>query len=79
MEANFALGTVMADCADIVIIVGERPGIKGLIRGLVQSGFPNESIFTAEDMEEGESMLHENVSTGDTVLFEGRIPEYEEI
>ena len=29
-------------------------------------------------MEEGETLLHEAVSRGDTVLFEGRIPEYEE-
>lgn len=76
-DVNFALGTVMGDCADAVIIVGDRPGIRGLIRGLIQSGFPNESILTASDMDEGEEMLQEAVSKGDTVLFEGRIPEYE--
>lgn len=79
MEANFALGAVMADCADAVILVGERPGLRGLIRGLVQSGFPNENILSAGDMEEGEALLHETVSRGDTVLFEGRIPEYEDL
>jgi len=78
-EVNFALGTVMADCADTVIIVGERPGVRGLIRGLVQSGFLNENILIAQDMEEGEALLHGTVTRGDTVLFEGRIPEYEDM
>ena len=77
-EANYALGTVMADCADAVIIVGERPGVRGLVRGLVQTGFPNEHIILAQDMEEGAALLHEAIRAGDTVLFEGRIPDYEE-
>lgn len=79
IEANYAWGTIMADCVDAVILVGERNGLKGLLRGLMQTGFPRENILMAADMEEGEALLHTAVSKGDTVLFEGRIPEYEDM
>lgn len=77
MDINFALGTVMADSADAVILAGQRPGLRGLIRGLIQSGFSRANIRSVEDMEIAEEVLQEILMEGDTVLYESRIPDYE--
>ena len=77
-DVNFSLGTVMADCADSVILVGRRAFSRSIIRGMLQSGFSNASIHTADDMDDASEILQEISDDGDTVLFESRIPEYEE-
>ena len=77
-DVNFALGTVMADCADSVILVGRRAFSRSIIRGMLQSGFSRSNIHTADDMDDATEILEEISDDGDTVLFESRIPEYEE-
>ncbi len=77
-DVNFALGTVMADCADAVILVGRRAFSRSIIRGMLQSGFSRSNIHTADDMDDASEILQEISDNGDTVLFESRIPEYEE-
>lgn len=77
-DVNFALGTVMADCADSVILVGRRAFSRSIVRGMVQSGFSRSNIHTADDMDDASEILQEISDDGDTVLFESRIPEYEE-
>ena len=77
-DVNFALGTVMADCADAVILVGRRAFSRSIIRGMVQSGFSRSNLHTADDMDDATEILREISGAGDTVLFESRIPEYEE-
>ena len=77
-DVNFALGTVMADSADSVILVGRRAFSRSIIRGMVQSGFSRSNLHTADDMDDAEEILKEISEAGDTVLFESRIPEYEE-
>ena len=78
-DVNFALGTVMADSADAVIVVGRRAFSRSIIRGMLQSGFSRSNIHTADDMDDAAEILQEISEPGDTVLFESRIPEYEEI
>ena len=77
-DVNFALGTVMADCADAVILVGRRAFSRSIIRGMMQSGFSRSNLHTADDMDDASEILDEISEAGDTVLFESRIPEYEE-
>ena len=77
-DVNFALGTVMADCADAVILVGRRAFSRSIVRGMLQSGFSRSNIHTADDMDDASEILQEIADDGDTVLFESRIPEYEE-
>ena len=77
-DVNFALGTVMADCADAVILVGRRAFSRSIIRGMLQSGFSRSNIHTADDMDDASEILQEISDKGDTVLFESRIPDYEE-
>ncbi len=77
-DVNFALGTVMADCADAVILVGRRAFSRSIVRGMLQSGFSRSNIHTADDMDDATEILQEISDQGDTVLFESRIPEYEE-
>ena len=77
-DVNFALGTVMADSADTVILVGRRAFSRSIIRGMVQSGFSRSNLHTADDMDDATEILNEITEEGDTVLFESRIPDYEE-
>lgn len=77
-DVNFALGTVMADSADAVILVGRRAFSRSIIRGVMQSGFSRSNLHTADDMDDASEILREISEPGDTVLFESRIPEYEE-
>jgi UDP-N-acetylmuramoyl-tripeptide--D-alanyl-D-alanine ligase len=77
-DVNFALGTVMADCADAVVLVGRRAFTRSIVRGMMQSGFSSSNLHTADDMDDASEILQEISDPGDTVLFESRIPEYEE-
>lgn len=77
-DVNYALGTVMADSADAVILVGRRAFSRSIVRGLMQSGFSKSNLHTADDMEDATEVLQEISDAGDTVLFESRIPDYEE-
>ncbi len=77
-DVNFALGTVMADCADAVVLVGRRAFTRSIVRGIMQSGFSSSNLHTADDMDDASEILQEISDPGDTVLFESRIPEYEE-
>ncbi len=77
-DVNFALGTVLADSADAVILVGRRAFTRSIIRGMMQSGFSPANLYSADDSEDASEILQEISDDGDTVLFESRIPEYEE-
>ena len=77
-EVNYALGTVMADCADTVILVGDHNAQRGIRRGLIQSGFSRTSLHAVEDMEDASDLLDEISETGDTALFESSVPMDEE-
>ncbi len=77
-DINYALGTVMADSADAVILVGRRAFSRSIIRGMMQSGFSRTNLHTADDMDDASEILNEISEEGDTVLFESRIPDYEE-
>lgn len=72
-EVNYALGTVMADCADQVILVGGRNSQRGMRRGLLQSGFSRSNLHAVDDMDDASELLEEITEAGDTVLFEGRV------
>jgi len=77
-DVNFALGTVMADSADAVILVGRRAFTRSIVRGMMQSGFSRSNLYSVDDMDDASDILQEISEDGDTVLFESRIPEYEE-
>ena len=77
-DINYALGTVMADCADAVILVGSSNGQRGLRRGLQQSRFPRSMLHFVDDMDDASELLEEISESGDTVLFESHVPDYEE-
>lgn len=70
-ETNYALGTVMADCADVVILVGSENSQRAVRRGLTQSGFIRSNLHAVDDMDDASGLLEEISDHGDTVLFEG--------
>ena len=45
---------------------------------MMQSGFNRSSLHTVDDMNDASQILQEISQAGDTVLFESRIPDYEE-
>ena len=77
-DVNYALGTIIADSADAVILVGRRAFSRSIIRGLLQSGFSRSNLHTTDDMDDAGEILSEIARPGDTVLYEGQIPEYED-
>lgn len=77
-EVNYALGTVLADSADAVILVGEQNSQRGIRRGLMQSGFSRSNLHAVNDMDDVSELLEELAETGDTVLFESHLREDEE-
>lgn len=77
-EINYALGTVMADCADVAILVGSQNSQRALRRGLTQSGFIRAHLHAVDDMDDASELLEEISSHGDTVLFESHEEEEEE-
>ena len=76
-EVNYALGTVLADCADAVILVGGENSQRALRRGLLQSGFPRSRLHAVDEMDDASELLEEISEKGDTVLFESNVAEYE--
>ena len=76
-EVNYALGTVMADCADTVILVGSQNSQRAIRRGLLQSGFSRSNLHAVDDMDDASELLEEISDHGDTVLFESNVGEEE--
>ena len=76
-DVNYALGTVMADCADTVILVGAQNGQRAIRRGLLQSGFPRANLHAVDDMDDASELLEEISEHGDSVLFESNEGEEE--
>ena len=76
-EVNYALGTVLAECADTVILVGHRSFSRSLVRGLMEAGFSASSLHEVDDADAADELLQELSEPGDTVLFESSIPDYE--
>lgn len=72
-EADYAFGTQMKGCADSVILVGERPALSPLLRGLADSGFPRSAVHVVADAEDAADLLDEISGSGDSVLYEGEL------
>jgi UDP-N-acetylmuramoyl-tripeptide--D-alanyl-D-alanine ligase len=74
-ELNKEYGKSMKGAADVAIIVG-RTNSKPIYDGLIEAGFPEDSIRMAEDLDRAQSLLAElPIAAGDTVLFENDLPD----
>ncbi len=72
--ANVTMGKLIAEYADIVIVIGNH-NAEMLISGLTEGGMSKENIMFAKSLKKGNEMLNEIVKEGDVVLFENDLPD----
>jgi len=73
-ERNFALGKEIARVADIAIVSKSRYGDL-VFKGLISSGFSEESIYRVESTEEATALFSRFVRAGDVLLITSDLPE----
>ncbi len=76
-DKNFALGTQIDGCADYVILVGPEE-TQDIIRGLMSVHYPKSSVRIVRQLSDAAALVNELAGKGDTVLYEGILPETEE-
>ena len=73
-ELNYAFGTQMVNCVDVVILVGPKH-TKPIRQGLIDSGFSRDDIHVVSELDEASALLRVIGKPGDTVLFENDLPD----
>ena len=73
-EENVQAGHRAAAAADTVILVGARQ-TQPLRQGLLSAGFHEDSIITANSLQDVTEILRTLLVAGDTVLFENDLPD----
>ncbi len=73
-DLNYAFGTQMINCADVVILVG-RKHTQPIYEGLADSGFSRTDIHVVGSLDEASELLKQVGGAGDTVLFENDLPD----
>lgn len=71
---NFRFGKMLAESADIVIVVGKH-NAEMLINGLTEGGILKENILFAKNLSKGNEILNGILKEGDVVLFENDLPD----
>jgi len=71
---NEAFGRDIAVSADFAILVGEKRTAP-IRRGLLNAGFPQESIFTVHTLAQATEVLGHLTQPGDVVIFENDLPD----
>ncbi len=71
---NQKLGEQIAHSADFAVLVG-RKQTEAIYRGLKGSGYPDEQIFIAENLNQAAEKVFSMASRGDVVLFENDLPD----
>lgn len=71
---NTELGAYMTGRCDTAIIVG-RYNRDAILQGLASTGFPPDSIITADTFAEATAEMQKIVRSGDVVLYENDLPD----
>jgi UDP-N-acetylmuramoyl-tripeptide--D-alanyl-D-alanine ligase len=72
--ANLELGKILAEHADIVIVIGVH-NAEMIINGLKEGGMEVENIKFAKTLNKGNELLNGIMKEGDVVLFENDLPD----
>lgn len=75
-DRNFAFGTQVDGCADYVILVGPEE-TRAVMRGLMSVRYPKSSVRIVRREQDAAALVRELAGKGDTVLYEGILPEGE--
>lgn len=74
-ELNREFGKAMMGAVDAAIVVGQT-NAQAITEGLLEAGFPKESIHLARDLAQAQTVMASlPVTAGDTVLFENDLPD----
>ncbi len=71
---NREFGEYMADCVDIVLLVGKNH-TSPIAEGLAAKGFDTENIHTYNTLDEAVAALKSLAQPGDTVMYENDLPD----
>ncbi len=72
--ANFNFGKLLAENANIVIVIGKH-NAEVLINGMLEGGMAKENIIFAKNLKKGNEELNKIIREGDVVLFENDLPD----
>jgi len=73
-ELNENFGRLIADSADIAIIVGQY-NRESIVTGLKKAGFNEGNLYEVATFTDAQNVLAEIISPGDTVLYENDLPD----
>ncbi|MGI5898798.1 MAG: UDP-N-acetylmuramoyl-tripeptide--D-alanyl-D-alanine ligase [Christensenellales bacterium] len=73
-ELNRKFGRQMAKSVDTAVLLG-RKRCAPIRQGLLEEGFPEESIIMAESLNEAMAQIHKYAGAGDVLLFENDLPD----
>lgn len=73
-DKNYAFGTQIPGCADYVILI-DPEFTRPIVRGMVQNDFPKSSLRIVSEEGDAAAIVKEIAQKGDTVLYEGILPE----
>ncbi len=73
-QANYEMGKLLAEHADIVIVIGSH-NAEMLVSGLIDGGMQRENIAFYKSLNKGNAYLNSIIKQGDVVLFENDLPD----
>ena len=73
-QIHFDFGKHMAECADVVILVGAKKTEK-IREGLLTAGFPEAAVVVVKDVFAGFAKVREMIGKGDVLLIENDLPD----
>lgn len=71
---NKELGKKAAECADYIILVGEKQA-KPIYEGIISENYPKEKVFVAKDLQEAISKWNEFSVENRVILLENDLPD----
>lgn len=73
-EENIKLGGVIAQYADVAILVGKKRTAH-MREAMIKAGFDESKIYSAADLNDATRYMSSIIKPGDTVLFENDLPD----
>ncbi len=72
---NEEFGQAMAGKVDVAVLVGKKHTAP-IRKGLLEKGFPEESIHSVASLEEAVAVVNGMIRPGDTVMYENDLPDH---
>ncbi len=72
---NNQFGQHMADCVDIVVLVGKKH-TEPILKGLLEKGFLESNVHVFDALSEAVQFIHSISQAGDVILYENDLPDH---